>query len=127
MIADSCCVLATKMTESYFFFVEYCVVDPEFLSYFSCYGFLFRIFLLLGGRAPEYLSTNEKVISLVQYFAKKNKPIASICHGPLVLAAVPGFLKGKKCTAYPALEPVIKLAQGIHLLHVTGCFFVVVN
>ena len=57
-----------------------------------------------GGRAPEYIRLNEKVISIVQYFAENKKPIAAICHGPQVLVAA-DVLKGKLCTAYPALKP----------------------
>uniref|UniRef100_A0A6V1PJW8 DJ-1/PfpI domain-containing protein n=1 Tax=Heterosigma akashiwo TaxID=2829 RepID=A0A6V1PJW8_HETAK len=55
-----------------------------------------------GGRAPEYLSTNPAVISLVQEFAAK--PIASVCHGQLLLVPS-GILKGKTVTAYPACKP----------------------
>jgi protease I len=57
-----------------------------------------------GGRAPEYIRLNEKVISIVRHFAESNKPIATVCHGPQVLAAA-DVLKGKLCTAYPALRP----------------------
>ena len=62
-----------------------------------------------GGRAPEYLRLNEKVVDIVRQFAKANKPIASICHGLQVLAAA-GVLKGKLCTAYPAVKPELILA-----------------
>ena len=62
-----------------------------------------------GGRAPEYLRLNEKVLDIVRQFAKANKPIASICHGLQVLAAA-GVLKGKLCTAYPAVKPELMLA-----------------
>jgi len=62
-----------------------------------------------GGRAPEYLRLNEKVLDIVRQFAKTNKPIASICHGLQVLAAA-GVLKGKLCTAYPAVKPELILA-----------------
>eukprot|EP00897_Mesotaenium_endlicherianum_P010223 jgi/Mesen1/9229/ME000595S08638 len=62
-----------------------------------------------GGRAPEYLSINESVLTLVRAFAAADKPIASICHGQLILAAA-GVLKGKKCTAYPAVKPAVQLA-----------------
>ena len=62
-----------------------------------------------GGRAPEYLRLNEKVLDIVRHFAKANKPIASICHGLQVLATA-GVLKGKLCTAYPAVKPELILA-----------------
>ena len=64
-----------------------------------------------GGRAPEYIRLNEKVLQMVQYFSEANKPIAAICHGPQVLAAA-GVLKGKECTAYPAVGPDVTNAGG---------------
>lgn len=54
-----------------------------------------------GGRSPEYLRTNSKVIEIVQAIHKAGKPIAAICHGPQLLAAA-GVMEGKKATAYPA-------------------------
>jgi len=57
-----------------------------------------------GGRAPEYIRLNEKVLEIVRGFAAANKPIASICHGQQVLAAA-GVIEGKLCTAYPAVKP----------------------
>lgn len=62
-----------------------------------------------GGRAPEYLALESEVISLVSQFMKSGKPVASICHGQLILAAA-GVLKGKKCTAYPAVKLNVELA-----------------
>ncbi len=64
-----------------------------------------------GGRAPEYIRLNEKVVRMVRYFAETDKPIASICHGAQVLAAA-GVLKGKSCSAYPAVGPDVKEAGG---------------
>ena len=64
-----------------------------------------------GGRAPEYIRLNSKVLQTVQHFAKANKPIAAICHGAQVLAAAK-VIKGKSCTAYPAVGPDVKNAGG---------------
>ncbi len=64
-----------------------------------------------GGRAPEYIRLNEKVLDMVRYFADKDKPIAAICHGAQVLAAA-GVLKGKECSAYPAVGPDVNRAGG---------------
>ena len=57
-----------------------------------------------GGRSPEYLRLNERVLGVVRHFMAANKPIAAICHAAQLLAAA-GVLKGKRCTAYPALKP----------------------
>jgi protease I len=62
-----------------------------------------------GGRAPEYLRTNEKVLDLVRQFAKARKPIAAICHALQVLTAA-GVVKGKVCTTYPAVKAELLLA-----------------
>jgi len=64
-----------------------------------------------GGRAPEYLRLNEKVLDIVKEFAAANKPIAAICHGAQLLSAA-GVLKGRECSAYPACSPEIRLAGG---------------
>lgn len=62
-----------------------------------------------GGRAPEYLRLNPDVIKCVQHFASAGKPIAAICHGPQILTAA-NVIKGKNCTAYPAVQPEIAAA-----------------
>ena len=64
-----------------------------------------------GGRAPEYLGTNPKVIAMVQHFFHTKKPVASICHGAQLLAAA-GVLEGRTCSAYPACRAEVELARG---------------
>lgn len=64
-----------------------------------------------GGRAPEYIRLNKKVLEIVRHFASKGKPIAAICHGAQVLAAA-GVLEGKSCSAYPAVGPDVTAAGG---------------
>lgn len=70
--------------------------------------------MIPGGRAPEYIRLNSRVIEIVHHFAKANKPIAAICHGAQVLAAA-GVLQGKKCSAYPATGPDVTLAGGTYV------------
>ncbi|MDH1009717.1 DJ-1/PfpI family protein [Pseudomonas nicosulfuronedens] len=67
--------------------------------------------LIPGGRAPEYLRLNTKVIELVKAFDAAKKPIAAVCHGAQLLAAA-GVLKGRSCSAYPACGPEVTLAGG---------------
>ncbi len=64
-----------------------------------------------GGRAPEYLRLNPKVIAAVRHFADANKPIAAICHGAQLLAAAE-VISGRSCSAYPACGPEVKAAGG---------------
>lgn len=67
--------------------------------------------LISGGRAPEYIRLNKRVIEIVQEFFAADKPVAAICHGPQVLVAA-GVVKGRKLTAYPAVGPDITVAGG---------------
>ncbi len=64
-----------------------------------------------GGRAPEYLRLNDRVLAIVRHFASAGKPIAAICHGAQVLAAA-GIIGGKRVSAYPACAPEVRLAGG---------------
>ncbi|AWM39741.1 Putative cysteine protease YraA [Gemmata obscuriglobus] len=64
-----------------------------------------------GGRAPEYLRLNAAVLDVVRHFFAAGKPVAAICHGPQLLAAA-GVLKGRTCSAYPAVGPDIGLCGG---------------
>lgn len=64
-----------------------------------------------GGRAPEYLRLNPRVLEIVRHFADEEKPIAAICHGPQILAAA-GVLDGYTSSAYPAVGPDVETAGG---------------
>lgn len=68
---------------------------------------------ITGGRAPEYIRLNPRVIEITKEFFAANKPVAAICHGPQVLTAA-GVLEGYTAAAYPAVGPDISLAGGIY-------------
>ncbi len=67
-----------------------------------------------GGRAPEYIRLNERVLEIVRHFDAENKPLAAICHGAQVLAAA-GVLDGRSCSAYPACGPDVTRAGGTYM------------
>ena len=67
-----------------------------------------------GGRAPEYLRLNPKVLDFVRHFSQTGKPIAAICHGPQLLATA-GVLAGRSCTCYPALSPDVGAVGGKYI------------
>ena len=67
--------------------------------------------VLPGGRAPEYLRLNERLLEVVRHFAEANKPIAALCHGAQVLTAA-GVVKGRRVSAYPAVGPEVVAAGG---------------
>ena len=64
-----------------------------------------------GGRAPEYIRLNERVLEITRHFFEADKPVAAICHGAQVLAAA-GVLEGRSCSAYPAVGPDVTRAGG---------------
>ncbi len=64
-----------------------------------------------GGRAPEYLRLNPRVLELVRHFAQQGKVLGAICHGLQVLTAA-DVVRGREVTAYPAVRPEIELAGG---------------
>jgi protease I len=64
-----------------------------------------------GGRAPEYLRMDDKVLAIVRHFAQADKPIAAICHGAQLLAGAK-VLEGRLCSAYPACRAEVELAGG---------------
>lgn len=74
----------------------------------------YRGLIIPGGRAPEYLRLNPLVLNLVRSFHESGRPIAAICHGLQVLAAA-DVLRGRKCTAYPACAPEVRLAGGVYV------------
>jgi protease I len=67
--------------------------------------------MIAGGRAPEYLRLNAKVIEIVKHFATADKPIAAVCHGIQILTAA-DVVRGKRLTAYPAVGPEVTIAGG---------------
>jgi protease I len=67
--------------------------------------------VIVGGRAPEYLRLNRKVIDVVRHFAGEKKPIAAICHGAQLLTAA-DVVRGRRVSAYPAVGPEVRLAGG---------------
>ena len=60
-----------------------------------------------GGRAPEYLRLNARVLDIIREFNAVQKPIAAICHGPQLLVTA-GILQGKRSTAYIAVKPDVE-------------------
>jgi len=66
-----------------------------------------------GGRAPEYIRLNPEALKIVRHFADTKKPLAAICHAAQVLAAA-GVVKGRSCSAYPAVGPDVTCAGGTY-------------
>ena len=67
--------------------------------------------VLIGGRAPEYLRNDSKVVSLVQQFHRSGKWIFSICHGIQILVAA-GLVKDCTATCYEHVRYELESAGG---------------
>ncbi len=67
--------------------------------------------ILSGGRAPEYLRNDPQLQKIVLHFVARKKPIAALCHGSLILAAVDA-VRGRTIATYEALAPDIERAGG---------------
>jgi protease I len=65
--------------------------------------------VLPGGRAPEYIRGDADVARIVKHFFEADKPVAALCHGPLVLAAA-GVIGGRGVSAYPACAVDVRAA-----------------
>ena len=67
--------------------------------------------LLIGGRAPEYLRNDARLIEIVKEFHEKGKWVFSICHGIQVLISA-GLAEGTCLTAYEHLRYEIEANGG---------------
>jgi protease I len=68
--------------------------------------------LIPGGVAnPDRLRTDERAVAFVRDFAERDKPIASICHGPWLLVEADA-VRGRTLTSWPSLKTDIANAGG---------------
>jgi len=68
--------------------------------------------VLPGGVAnPDFLRTDEDVVSFVRSFFDDDKPAAVICHGPWTIVEA-DVVKGRTLTSWPSLQTDIRNAGG---------------
>lgn len=79
--------------------IAFADVDPS--DYVAC--------VIPGGRAPEYIRNDPDCLRIVRAFFDSDRPVAQLCHGPLVSAAA-GVLHGRTTAAYPAIQPDMTVA-----------------
>jgi protease I len=69
--------------------------------------------LLPGGVLnADKLRMDPKALKFVKDFFKQSKPVAAICHGPVILIDA-GVLKGRTVTSYPAIKADLANAGAI--------------
>ena len=68
--------------------------------------------LIPGGVAnPDRLRTDERAVAFVRDFVERDKPVASICHGPWVLVEADA-VRGRTLTSWPSLKTDVTNAGG---------------
>lgn len=73
----------------------------------------YGILILPGGKAPERLRKETRVLEIVRHFFEKNKPVSAICHGPLVLASS-GVISGREVTGYRTTKEELIKADAVY-------------
>jgi protease I len=67
--------------------------------------------MCIGGRAPEYLRNNKRVLDILREFDAQQKWLFSICHGIQLIAAA-GLAKGKRFTCYEHVRFEVEAVGG---------------
>jgi protease I len=70
--------------------------------------------LIPGGRAPEYIRNDARVIKIVKEFSKAGKYIFAICHGSQILVTA-GLVNNKKIACYEHVKPEVEACGGIYI------------
>jgi protease I len=66
--------------------------------------------LLPGGvMNPDHLRMEQKAVDFVRSFFEAHKPVAAICHAPIMLIEA-GVVEGRKLTSYPSIQTDLKNA-----------------
>ncbi len=59
---------------------------------------------------PDALRGNEKAVQFVRAFFDQHKPVAAICHGPVMLAEA-DVLRGRTITRFPIFKPISSMPE----------------
>jgi deglycase len=70
--------------------------------------------LMPGGRAPEYLRNDARVIEIVKEFHKSNKYIFAICHGVQILVTA-GLVDKKNIACYEHVKFEVEACGGHYI------------
>ena len=69
----------------------------------------YDLLVVPGGNAPAKLRADAAAVAIARHFLGSNKPVAAICHGPLLLIAT-GLMCGRRATGYPAIRRDLEAA-----------------
>jgi protease I len=81
--------------------------------------------IIPGGRAPEYIRTNQHLPRILKHFLETDKPVGAICHAAQVFSALEDhtYFEGRTMTAYNACKLDVErlgAKYGQETLHVDG-------
>lgn len=65
--------------------------------------------LIPGGKSPAKLRHDERFLGFVRAIARRNRPIAAVCHGPQILISA-DLVKGRTMTAWPEVQKELSAA-----------------
>lgn len=71
----------------------------------------YEAILILGGRAPEYLRNNARLLHITRRFHDAGKWVFAICHGVQILVAA-GLAKGRRLTCYEQVRNEVETGGG---------------
>lgn len=71
----------------------------------------YKAVIIPGGRAPEYLRNDARVIRIVKEFSDAGKYIFAICHGVQILVTA-GLVKNKNITCYEHVKFEVECCGG---------------
>ena len=74
----------------------------------------YKAVLIPGGRAPEYLRNDARVIKIVKEFYKSNKYIFAICHGVQILVTA-GLVDKKNIACYEHVKFEVEACGGHYI------------
>lgn len=74
----------------------------------------YRAILFPGGRAPEYLRNDVRVISIAKEFYNSDKYVFAICHGVQILVTA-GLVENRKVACYEHVKFEVESCGGIYV------------
>jgi protease I len=74
----------------------------------------YRAILLLGGRAPEYLRNDQRVINITREFYNTGKFVFAICHGIQILVTA-GLVDQRNITCYEHVKFEVEACGGTYI------------
>jgi protease I len=73
----------------------------------------YAILVLPGGAAPALVRKEPEALEIARSFFARNKPVATICHGPQILISA-GLLHGRRATCFRTVVKELKEAGALY-------------